>query len=160
MNCWKIWEIIVEISREKRAFPKSTWVLGGGIEISVDICQCYFWDWPICVGLILEILWYISSYNGSYYILYGIWICNLQRQLIKFVMKLVLSIIMIYINPSFNNLISFSLLLWTVIEIFSGSAESMRYLHSFREYLIQTLVFMWNSALRRKFNFYVLGVFG
>ena len=44
------------MSREKRVFPKSTWVLGGGIEISVDICQCYFWDWPISVGLILEIL--------------------------------------------------------------------------------------------------------
>ena len=31
---------------------------------------------------------------------------------------------------------------------------------SFKEYLRQTLVFMWNSALREKFNFYFSGVFG
>ena len=33
MKCWKILEIKVEMSEEKRAATKDTWVLGGGVEI-------------------------------------------------------------------------------------------------------------------------------
>ena len=33
MKCWKISEIIVEMSGEKRVAPEGTWVLWGGIEI-------------------------------------------------------------------------------------------------------------------------------